>query len=437
MVLALSIFTMVWGHSANANSTYQDAYNTTYGTNVSCTFCHTSAPALNATGKKLKDSGFNYASIAPAPAVTAFNIPATSTSLTVSITTFTATDNVPLTGYMVTESSRPPSASGTGWSVTPPTTYAFATAGAKTLYAWAKDAANVVSTSLKSASTTITLPPAADTTPPTVNSFNLPSTSSSLTVSITSITATDNVGVPGYTVSESATAPNASASGWVASPPSSYTFATAGTKTLYAWAKDAAGNVSASKSAQVTITLAPVQDMAVWIDQWFKVSINIDGYYFGKSILGNQKSLNGSDEDDEDDNKTLITSRGQERIVGYLKMWSWDPDKKILEGDLYESDGKGGWTAGPLSLHYIGGNDLNFLCWFQASGDSTTGFTVRIHGNKRNGVLRTATLQTLGGYYYEVDNTSNPPEYWAGEFSMTGVLVPESRVPVPSSVRLH
>jgi hypothetical protein len=29
MVLALSIFTMVGGHSANANSTDQDTYNTT------------------------------------------------------------------------------------------------------------------------------------------------------------------------------------------------------------------------------------------------------------------------------------------------------------------------------------------------------------------------------------------------------------------------
>lgn len=93
-----------------------------------------------------------------------------------------------------------------------------------------------------------------DTTPPVVTSFSVPSTSNSLTVPITALTATDNVGVTGYAVSESSSVP---VSGWSASVPSSYTFSSAGTKTLYAWARDAAGNVSAPKSAQVTITLNP------------------------------------------------------------------------------------------------------------------------------------------------------------------------------------
>jgi hypothetical protein len=102
-------------------------------------------------------------------------------------------------------------------------------------------------------------PAAGDTTAPTVTEFSIPSTSSSLTVPITSLTASDNVGVTGYLVNQSATAPSATATGWSASAPTSYTFATEGTKTLYAWAKDAAGNVSASRSATVTITL-PVSD---------------------------------------------------------------------------------------------------------------------------------------------------------------------------------
>ena len=242
MVLTFSIFGIVC--TAKANSTYQDTYNSTYGTSVGCTFCHTSPPTLNATGTKFKNSGFNVASIAPVPTVAAFSIPVTSTSLTVTITTFTATDNVPVTGYMVTESTTPPSASATGWSASAPPNYTFATAGTKTLYAWAKDGANVVSPSA-SGSTTITLPPAPDTIPPTVDSFTIPSTSSSLTVPISSLSATDDVVVAGYLVTESVSTRSASASGWVTSPPANYTFATAGTKTLYAWAKDAANNVSA------------------------------------------------------------------------------------------------------------------------------------------------------------------------------------------------
>ena len=94
-----------------------------------------------------------------------------------------------------------------------------------------------------------------DTTPPTVTVFTIPSTSGSLTVPISAFAATDNVGVTGYLVTQTSTKPLSGASGWRSTPPASYTFSTAGAKTLFAWAKDAAGNVSASKSATVTITL--------------------------------------------------------------------------------------------------------------------------------------------------------------------------------------
>jgi hypothetical protein len=94
-----------------------------------------------------------------------------------------------------------------------------------------------------------------DTTPPTVTVFTIPSTSGLLTVPISAFAATDNVGVTGYLATQTSTKPSASANGWRSTPPAAYTFGTAGTKTLYAWAKDAAGNVSASMSAQITITL--------------------------------------------------------------------------------------------------------------------------------------------------------------------------------------
>ena len=56
-------------------------------------------------------------------------------------------------------------------------------------------------------------------------------------------------------MTETATAPVAGALGWTTPAPTAYTVATAGTTTLYAWAKDAANNVSASRSAAVTVTL--------------------------------------------------------------------------------------------------------------------------------------------------------------------------------------
>ena len=182
------------------------------------------------------------------PTVTAFTIPATATALNVPISNLTATDNVGVTAYLVNESSSTPLATSVGWTATAPSSYAFGSAGSKTLYAWAKDAAGNVSAG-KSATVTITI---LDTTRPTVTAFAIPATATTLTVPITTLTATDNVGVTGYLVTTSATKPSAAAAGWTATAPSSYTFGSAGSKTLYAWAKDAAGNVSAGKSATVT-----------------------------------------------------------------------------------------------------------------------------------------------------------------------------------------
>jgi hypothetical protein len=194
-----------------------------------------------------------------APTMTAFSIPSTSTSLTVPITTLTATDAVGVTGYLVNESSTKPASGASGWAASKPASYTFGSEGSKTLYAWAKDGAGNVSNSL-SASTTITLPPAPDTTAPTVTAFTIPATSTSLTVSITSLVASDNTGVTGYMLTESSTKPSPGGAGWTASSPSSYTFGSEGAKTLYAWAKDAAGNVSNSRSATTTITVAPTAD---------------------------------------------------------------------------------------------------------------------------------------------------------------------------------
>lgn len=94
-----------------------------------------------------------------------------------------------------------------------------------------------------------------DTSKPNISNFSVPLTYSSLTVPVTSFIATDNIGVTGYKISESASMPIANDSGWTTIAPINYTFSSEGTKTLYAWVKDAAGNISTGFSSQVTITL--------------------------------------------------------------------------------------------------------------------------------------------------------------------------------------
>jgi hypothetical protein len=122
-----------------------------------------------------------------------------------------------------------------------------------------------------------------DTTAPVV-AFTLPAAAASLTVAVSSFTATDNVAVTGYLINKSATPPAASAAGWTATAPASVT-AVAGSNTFYAWAKDAAGNVSAVKSATVVVTVStadttpPTLTLSMLADGAFtnNVTLNVSG----------------------------------------------------------------------------------------------------------------------------------------------------------------
>lgn len=99
-----------------------------------------------------------------------------------------------------------------------------------------------------------------DSVAPSVTAFVIPATGTSYTVTVSSFTATDAGGVTGFIVTESATAPAASAAGWSALAPATYTIATAnqvgtGAYALYGWAKDGAGNVSTSSTDSITLTI--------------------------------------------------------------------------------------------------------------------------------------------------------------------------------------
>ncbi len=99
---------------------------------------------------------------------------------------------------------------------------------------------------------------APDNMAPVVTAFVIPSTSSSVFVPITTFTATDNIGVTGYLITESASTPLVNDQNWSVNVPTSFNVVTQGTKTLYAWVKDAVGNISSSLSASVTVTFVEV-----------------------------------------------------------------------------------------------------------------------------------------------------------------------------------
>jgi hypothetical protein len=244
-----------------------------------------------AVGNNLADgsalpSGTPPAPDTTAPTVTGFTIPSTASSLTVPITTLTASDNVAVTGYMVKKATDPaPLATDTGWTSTPPASFTFAASGTQSAKAYAKDAAGNVSAGV-SASVTITLA-TGDTTAPTITGFSMPSTANSLTVPLT-FTASDDIGVTGYLVSQDSTRPTVSDSRWRSTAPTSYTFSATDFQIVYGWAKDAAGNISAASGTSTTITL-PAGVGAAFL-QGVSIGATVGGIsgVGGVATLGNQ-----------------------------------------------------------------------------------------------------------------------------------------------------
>ncbi|WP_224963443.1 Ig-like domain-containing protein [Geomonas subterranea] len=98
-----------------------------------------------------------------------------------------------------------------------------------------------------------------DTTKPVVTAgFAATNPATTWTIPVSGFAATDNTGVTGYMITTSATAPLAGAAGWTATAPTSYTVTADGSYTLYPWAKDAAGNVSAVYASPVTVLVDSV-----------------------------------------------------------------------------------------------------------------------------------------------------------------------------------
>jgi hypothetical protein len=131
-----------------------------------------------------------------APTVDTFTVITPSTGLNITVTTFTASDNIDVTGYLITESATPPVIGAEGWTGTAPTTYTAATDGAYTLYPWAKDAAGNVSDVFASPREVVV-----DTTAPAVVSI-VRASANPTSAAIVTFTVTFSEAVTGVEVSD-------------------------------------------------------------------------------------------------------------------------------------------------------------------------------------------------------------------------------------------
>ena len=174
-------------------------------------------------------------------------------------------DAVGVTGYNLSTNSDTPSITDSNWeSVTSTARFSkqvsetiSAVEKSHSLFAWYRDAVGGTSTQ---ASASIIYDVTAPATPSV--SINGGASSTSGTSVTLTLSATDSVGVTGYYASESSTKPASSNSGWksVSSATSysgsvSFSLSSAtGTKTLYVWFRDVAGNISDSASDNIMLT---------------------------------------------------------------------------------------------------------------------------------------------------------------------------------------
>ena len=162
-----------------------------------------------------------------------------------------------------------------------------------------------------------------DETIPLITNFSIPESSSSLIVPINSLTATDNTDVTGYKFTETNNVPTAEESGWMTTAPESYTFSSAGSKTLYAWAKDAAGNISNPASSNVIISLPAIYNTE-------DINICEGDSYEGMTETGQHKRI-------------LTATSGADSIVTtnltVNPIYHISENITILEGESYQ-----GWT---------------------------------------------------------------------------------------------
>jgi len=177
----------------------------------------------------------------------------TTTSRTEVTLELDASDDVEVTEYYASESSEPPTAKTKGWSKFKRNVEFNLKKGGslgihpRTVYVWFKDAAGNISESL-SASISLGV---YDTTAPEAISVAIDEgAESTLNSTVTlALEATDDDAVSSYFASESDVAPESQVDGWQDYESSvSYAFdnSSAGTKNVYVWFKDAAGNVSES-----------------------------------------------------------------------------------------------------------------------------------------------------------------------------------------------
>ncbi len=156
------------------------------------------------------------------------------------------------------------------------------------------------------------------------------------------------------------------------------------------------------------------QDLSGWVGQWFKLTYSYKGYETVSDPAHTPQSQTG-------------------KTTSYVKITSWNTanqSDKFLTCAQYEQDEEGVINEN-ITLHFLGGTDLDFLVLCHIVSEENIGFTARITGKESAGTLKSATAKTLGGYSYtrSDDPVLSPRNGRAEGLTITGSLIPESKLP--------
>jgi hypothetical protein len=167
--------------------------------------------------------------------------------------------------------------------------------------------------------------------------------------------------------------------------------------------------------ALVLFNLSPAhtQDVGIWQGKWFQATFKLKGYCAEQSGMMS------------DSWTTTI----------YLKFETVNETFILMRRFIYVEEI--GWGGQPIQVYYSysPGKELDLLAWYLIQGDlyggtGTEEMTFRIQGKKTKGILKSATVKSLGGAYDWYGIEEGPDEsYCVGGITITGRLVSAGKVP--------
>lgn len=277
-------------------------------------------------------------------------------------------------------------------------------------------------------------PTAADTTAPTVTAFALSSPAVTARGSIRfNLDATDDTGVTAYLVGESAEKPAPDDSAWSEEKPAAFSLSAGyADKTVYAYAKDAAGNVSDGVSLSVRYVQPGAEDADSWdkkfdwnndIDMTTSVAVDANGSVY---VTGRGTNL-VSETSNSDWWIKKFDANGTEDTVNWDKKFDGNNDYDITTSIAIDANGNVYVAGAGMNLVSATSNSDWWIKKFDSNGvEDTVNWDKKIDNSNGEDMVYSIAVDGSGTVYAAgrgiclVSETSGA-DWWIKKFDANGV----------------